>query len=84
MASWYYPNTGQQAPLTLHRKQARCLANFRRGKTSPWAVNWSTATNPPRAVCPSERFDYHEIFVKDVNRKYRVVGRISRPREKSR
>lgn len=69
MASWYYPNTGQQAPLTLHRKQARCLANFGREDSSRWAVDCSEPSNKPSADDFSEQRDHHEVFVKDVNEK---------------
>lgn len=41
MAPWYYRNTSQQAPLTLHCKQPCRLANFGRQDrrdTSSWSV----------------------------------------------
>jgi hypothetical protein len=51
MASWYYPNTGQQAPLTLHRKQECRLANFGNGNTRSCAivVDYRGRQNEPSA-----------------------------------
>jgi hypothetical protein len=67
MASWYYPNTGQQAPLTLHRKQACRLANFGSGSTRSWTnglITVDTRTTLRGRIL--EQRDYQRISLGDV------------------
>jgi hypothetical protein len=60
MASWYYPNTGQQAPLTLHRKQACRLANF--GNGNAIVADYRGRQNESSADDKLEHRVYQEIL----------------------